>query len=107
MRRVEAAMNGIEASAYGAQMETGEMRLVLINKDSSKTLEMSIPARQGTRVWRLEAPSLSATSNVMLAGCEIRADQQWKPRNEERIPSSKGYAAVSISPASAAAVFID
>jgi hypothetical protein len=56
------------ATAYAADMENSGTRIVVINKDASSDLLVRIQSRSGVRIWRLEAPGLTATAEVTLAG---------------------------------------
>jgi hypothetical protein len=49
-------------------MENSGTRIVVINKDASSDLLVRIQSRSGMRIWRLEAPGLTATAEVTLAG---------------------------------------
>jgi hypothetical protein len=93
------------ASAYAADMENGGTRIVVINKDASSGLALRIESRSGMRIWRLEAPGLTATSGVTLAGAPMDAAHPWKARREERIASHGGFVDVEVSAASAAVLF--
>jgi hypothetical protein len=95
------------ASVYAADMESGGTRIVVINKDASSGLALRIESPSGLRIWRLEAPGLTATTEVTLAGAPMDATRPWKPRREERIPSHGGFVDIKVSAASAAVLFAD
>ncbi len=100
---LDAAQAG--ASAYAADMENGGTRIVVINKDASSDLALRIESKSGVRIWRLEAPGLTATTEVTLAGASMEATHPWKPRREERIASREGFVDLKVSAASAAVLF--
>jgi hypothetical protein len=102
---LDAAQAG--ASAYAADMENGGTRIVAINKDASSDLALRIESRSGVRLWRLEAPGLTATTEVTLAGAPVEAAHPWKPRHEERVPSHGGFVDLKVSAASAVVLFFD
>ena len=72
------------AAAWAAEMPDGSTRLVLLNKDASQKLQISIASAHDARLWRLQAPGLTAISGVTLAGAEIRPGKTWQPLQEER-----------------------
>lgn len=89
------------ATAYAADMESGGTRVVIINKDTSSGLNVRIAADRPAKAWRLEAPSLTATADVTLAGSSIGAAQGWAPKHEESIESHDGYLNIEVKGASA------
>src|ERR1022692_4476343 len=93
------------ATAYAADMENSGTRIVVINKDASSDLLVRIQSKSGVRIWRLEAPGLTATTEVTLAGAVIEATHPWKPRREERIASHGGFVDLKVSAASAVVLF--
>jgi hypothetical protein len=95
----------VNAAAWAAEMPDGTARLVLINKDPAQKLQVSIPARRGAKLWRLEGPELTATSGITLAAAEIRAGKTWKPAQEEHLSSQDDHIQVAVEPASAVALF--
>jgi hypothetical protein len=94
-------------TAYAADMETGHTGVVVINKDDTSDFSLRLTANRPVTVWRLEAPSLTATAGVTLAGAPIDPAVQWKPKNEERAPNSAGRVVVNVRAASALALFFD
>jgi hypothetical protein len=88
-------------------MESGGTRILAINKDASSDLPVGIQSKSGVRIWRLEAPGLTATTEVTLAGAPIEATHPWKPRREERIASHEGFVDLSVRAASAVVLFSD
>ena len=95
------------ASAWAAEMPDGNTRLVLINKDISQKLQISIPSAFGAKAWRLQAPELTATAEVMLAGAEITPRKLWQPSRVERLVSTGGQVEITLEPGSAAALFFN
>jgi hypothetical protein len=95
------------AAAYAADMEDGGTRVVVINKDASFDLPVRLESKNGVRVWRLEAPELTATTAVTFAGAPIAATQLWKPRSEERKASHDGFVDIDVAAASAIVLFSD
>jgi hypothetical protein len=93
------------ATAWAADMPTGETRVIVLNKNPRDKLDVAISSTGEARVWRLEAPSLTATSGVTLAGAVIRPGEAWKPVREERIVSKAGGAPATVPAASGAALF--
>jgi hypothetical protein len=95
----------INADAWAAEMPDGSTRLVLLNKDADQKLEISIASPHDAKLWRLQAPGLTAISHVTLAGTEIRPDKAWQPSHEEHLVSKDGRVQLALEPASGAALF--
>ena len=94
-------------AAWAAEMSGGGMRFVLLNKDPRQKFELAIPSAHAAKLWRLEAPDLTATAHVTLAGAAMRPGEAWKPRREEHIASKDGVVRVTLEGASGAALFFD
>jgi hypothetical protein len=107
MRPVTVDAPPAQASAWAAEMPSGETRIVVLNKDPRQALRVEIAAPQAGRVWRLMAPDLAATSGVTLAGAVIEPAHPWKPRHEEHPPSHGGKLQLSLPGPSGAVLFFD
>jgi hypothetical protein len=95
------------ATARSAEMPDGSLRLLLLNKDPQQRLDMLIPSAHNAALWRLEAPSLAAVSNVTLAGAQMKPGKTWQPQREERLVSKNGQIRFEMAPASGAALFLE
>lgn len=93
------------AGAWAADMPDGGTRLVLVNKDANRPLKFAIASAHGANVWRLEAPGLTATKGITLAGAEIRPGKAWQPAHEETLAAKNGEVQLELGPASGAALF--
>lgn len=107
LREVELTAPQSGISAYAADMEKGHTRVVIINKDTSSDFSVRLAVDRPVTVWRLEAPSLTATSGVTLADAPIDAAVRWKPKREERVRSSGGSVIINVNAASAVVLFAD
>ena len=105
MRPVTFGKLPANASAWAADMPDAGTRLVLINKDETQKLPISISSNHDATIWRLRAPGLTATSDVTLAGADIKPDKPWQPLSEEHVASKNHLVSIELEPASAAAVF--
>lgn len=97
------------ATSYAAQTQNG-YRLAIFNKDPSKSIYLKIQAPEPIRkatAWRLEAPSLDATSGVTLAGASIQPHARWSPHIVEPVQIRDDRAAIEIPAASAALIFME
>jgi hypothetical protein len=95
------------ATAYAADMEGAGTRVVIINKDASTDLRVRLESKHEAKIWRLEAPSLTATAGVTLAGALLDAANPWKPIREEHVTSEAGFLTFKVGEASAVALFSD
>lgn len=93
------------ADAWAAEMPDGSTRLVLLNKDAHQKLELSIDSPHDAKLWRLQAPGLTAISGVTLAGTEIRPGEAWHPAHEEQLVSKDRQVQLELEPGSGAALF--
>jgi len=91
--------------AWAAEMPGGATRLILLNKDAQQELELSIKSAHDVKLWRLQAPGLTATSDVTLAGAQIKPGKAWKPQREEHLASKNGEVQLRLEPASGAGLF--
>ena len=107
MRSLKLDQSPSDATAWAAEMPGGGMRFVLLNKNSRQKFELAIPSAYTARLWRLEAPDLTATTHVTLARAAIRPSEAWRPHREERIASKGGVVRVTLEAASGAALFFD
>ena len=107
MRPVTFDQPPVNASAWAAEMPDGSTRLVLINKDASQTLQVSIASAHDAKVWRLQAPELTSTSGVTLAGAEIKAGKTWRPSQEEHLARVNGRLNFEMAAGSAIALFFN
>ncbi len=94
------------ASAWAAEMPDGTTRLVLINKHASQKLRISLPSAHDAKLWRLQAPGLTATSDETLAGEQIKPGTTWQPLKEEPLASANGGVKLDLPPGSGAALFL-
>ncbi len=95
------------ATAWAAEMPDAVTRLVLLNKHAQQKLRISIPSARAATLWRLQAPGLTATSDVTLAGAQIKPGTAWRPVHEEHLASKNGQVQLELEPASAAALFFN
>ena len=93
-------------SAYAADFGKRATRVLVVNKDEASDVLVRIASGRGAKVWRLEAPGLTATADVRLAGAALTAEA-WRPKLEERIESRGGGVSILVKAASAAALFFD
>lgn len=93
------------ADAWAADMPDGRTRLVLINKDARQKLQISIASAHNAKLWRLQAPGLTATSGVTLAGAEIKPGKTWHPSQEIDLTSKDREVQIEMEPGSGTALF--
>ena len=105
MRPVSFEQPPANASAWAADLPDGSTRVVLINKHAQQNLLVSIATNRDASLWRLQAPALTATSGVTLAGAEIKAGAAWQPSDEPLVKNADGKVQVALASASAAALF--
>jgi len=108
MKEVTLSAEGIDVTAYAGQDGAG-WRIAIFNKDPSRTLDLTVqapPRCHQSKVWRLVAPSLDATTGVSLAGAEVAPDLTWSPRTVEEYVVTGGYLRLDLPCNSAALLFL-
>ena len=92
MRPVSFDQSPVNATAWAADVpEAAKLILVLVNKDArQENCELLFPSAHDARLWRLQAPGLTATSAVTLAGVEINFGKTWDTKEEEHLASKIG-----------------
>ena len=95
------------ATAWAAEMPDRTTRLILLNKHARQKLQISIPSGPNAKLWRLQAPGLTATSEVTLAGAQIKPGTAWQPLHEEHLGSKNGQMQLELPPGSGAALFFE
>jgi len=100
----------VDATAYAAS-HASSIILALFNKDSGKSLDLSIRAPhplRAARAWRLQAPSLDAIEGITLAGASIDDDHaRWTPTTTEKLNPSANSLDFHLPAASAALLFLN
>jgi len=104
MRPVTFDQAPTNASAWAAEMSDGQTRLVLINKDPRQKLQITPATSRDAKVWRLQAPSLTATTGVTLANAQFTPAKPWQP-SEDQLPAKDGQLQLELNPTSATALF--
>ena len=97
----------MQSTAWAAEMTDGSTRVIVLNKDPQQRMNLEIRSTRAARLWRLQAPDLTATSGVSLAGATIEVGHEWKPKDEEHLPSRVGKVQAILPHASAAVLFFD
>jgi hypothetical protein len=106
MRSVHFDTPPAAARAWAAEMPSGETRIVVVNKDPQQDLDLRVPSKSDAKLWRLEAPKLTAISDVTLAGSKCEPGNEWRPRQEEHLACGSGSIAVQIPRASGVILFL-
>jgi len=118
MRPVRLSVSGDRATAYAADFpansEAGHnrpahTRLILIHKDAHQPLTVTLRTHGHATLWSLDAPSLHAISHVTLAGTSLDGptlgQHPFHPKHTQHLTPSHGTLALTLPPASAAALF--
>ena len=95
----------LNISAHAVVGNDGSLKLILINKEPSKSAQVQINTTrsysQATAV-RLAAPSVSATTGITLAGDPISFVRAWSPSTIERVSVSGANSQITLPSGSAA-----
>ena len=99
--------SSINFTAYAVTPSDGSTRVVLVNKDATTTVHATIDvgkAVSGAPVTRLVAPSLEATSGLLIGGAPVTPMGTWTPGRAEYACATKNLPTVDVPPASAVVV---
>jgi hypothetical protein len=108
MLRVECALKGANATAYGARWNES-LKVAIFNKDEHAGILFAIGSEHLVRTaiaWRLQGPSLDSTTGVTLAGAEIQAQAHWSP-SAELVEVRNGVTHLIVPAGSAVLLFLD
>jgi hypothetical protein len=95
---------GLNATAYAVQGTNGELNLVVVNKDSTQNLNLSIDCGRSVNSATLLAmtgPSLTATSGVQIQGASVGIDGSFAPQAAYTLSSSGSQVSCYVAPLSA------
>ena len=100
--------SGVNVTAYAAKADSG-LRVAIFNKEEFRAVHAMVHTRanasQGS-VWRMTAPSVTSTTNVLVAGAAVSPDGQWAPQHEERLTGTLGQFTINLSAGSASLIFL-
>ena len=106
--RSDCDLHGANATVYAARHEHGT-RVAVFNKDEHTSIDLAIRSLANVTsatVWRMQAPALDATHDVILAGAQILPHAQWSPREQEPVAISDGVAHLRVPSCSAALLIL-
>jgi hypothetical protein len=99
-----------DLTAYAAQ-SAQDVRIAVFNRETERvSIDLSVPNlhRQSVAsVWRLKAPSPSATAGVTLANATVSAEGTFKPLANEQLELRNGKAKLGLDAFSAALITIN
>ncbi len=104
MRPVQFDQTPPKAAAWAADLPDGSTRLIVLNKHATQKLPLSIASDHDAKLWRLQAPGLTATSDVTLAGAAFKPGTPWQPLTEEQLTTRDRHVRLELPPASGAAL---
>lgn len=91
------SVNGLNTTAYAIKDSTGNMNLVIVNKDASQNLQLnvSLPQKASTaslitltqNASGLQAPNLAATSGVTIQDSTINENGSFRPSPSYSLPA--------------------
>jgi hypothetical protein len=107
MLPTHAAAGKLNFSAYSIELADGSTNVVLVNKDAANGVNASIdvgsPVASATGIY-LQAPSLTSTQGVTLAGSEITPAGAWNPQAPYALPVRGNIVTLVVPPATAIVV---
>jgi hypothetical protein len=94
----------VNLSAYATRSDDGSLWITMVNKDLSRdaACRIELPPNYGEpEVFRLEAPAITSTNEVRLAGSEVSSEGEWNPGPPQKITTKAGVADIFVPSASA------
>jgi hypothetical protein len=74
----------LNATAYAVEASDGSLRLVIVNKDATQNLNLTIDCGRSVNsavLMAMTGPSLSATTGVSIQGASVGVDGTFQPQN--------------------------
>ncbi len=108
MLRADCDLHGANATVYAAR-DHRVTRVALFNKDDHALIDLAIHSlanATSATVWRMQAPAIDATHDVMLAGAPILPHAQWNQGAVEPVKITKGIAHLRVPKSSAALLIL-
>jgi hypothetical protein len=107
MLATRASAGNLNFTAYSIAPADGSTNVVLVNKDANMGINASVdvgaPLTGASAVF-LEAPSLTATTGVTLAGAGISPTGAWSPQPAYSLPVQGNVVTLTIPPGTAVIV---
>jgi hypothetical protein len=94
-------------AAHALIGDDGVLRVVLVNKETSRPVAMGLRIRGGCNeagTWRLTAPGPASRGGVRLGGRQVTSDGRWEPGPAEPLRVERGRLTIELAAASAALV---
>jgi hypothetical protein len=94
----------INLTAYATRDDRASLWITMVNKDLSRdaAVVMTLPPHYAEPgIFQLEAPVITSTTQVRLAGAEVSPGGEWIPEPPRKIPANAGIAEISVPHASA------
>jgi len=94
-------------TAYGIRSNTGSLKVAAFNKNTDRTVRLTIDARERSRharALRLHAPRVDDTTDTTLGGSVVGASGAWSAVREEALTVENGTAIIQLPAASAALI---
>jgi hypothetical protein len=98
---------GMSFKAYAARVDLGHVVAVLLNKETSRDIEVEIVCKKPlshASAIRLTAPSPESKDGVTLGGAAVSANGEWSPKNVEPVSISHGSCKVLLRAGSGALI---
>jgi len=104
MMTTRATATNLNFTTYAIALADGSTNVVLVNKDATtgvaSTVDVGTPVAAANAIF-LQAPSLTSSTGVTLAGSGVAADGTWNPRVPYVLASQGNVVNVVVPPATA------
>ena len=101
---------GSDVKAYASSASSG-LRVVVINRGAAPiSIQLKVRKLRGRNagtIWRLQAPSISSTTGVTVAGASVSPDGLFTPSTTELLAFNEGEGVIHLEPFTAALVVVN
>ena len=104
---VTTGKTAINLSTYATKDDSGQVWIIAVNKDFSRSADLRIGLPKGCRgadIFRLTAPAMQSKDHVSFAGAEVSEDGTWSPGPPEQKSAKAGTLPLSLPAASAVVI---
>jgi hypothetical protein len=80
--QVNLSVGSLDATAYAVKSASGNLNLIVVNKDTAQAMELTIETDQNIQSATLQimtGPSLGALSGVTIGGGTVNSDASFSP----------------------------
>lgn len=101
---------GLNASAYALQRANGTLAIVVVNKEATQNLALTVDCGRRVKsatLMTMSGPALEATSGVEIQGASVAVDGRFSPQPAHVLATAGSEVSAYVSALAAALVLVD